>query len=118
MSMEQKTVKYQTKGAIAVITLNRPEKLNAQNALMAQELLEAFKKAAADTEVRAVVFRGEGRAFCSGHDLTEETDKIPWRGNLQPSNSSRKSPVQSWAWGNPWLWLSRGMLWGRDASGL
>ncbi len=75
MSMEQKTVKYETKGAIGVITLNRPEKLNAQNALMAQELLEAFKKAAADTEVRAVVFRGEGRAFCSGHDLTEETGK-------------------------------------------
>ena len=73
--MEQKTVKYETRGAIGVVTLNRPEKLNAQKALMAQELLDAFKEVDADPDVRAVVFRGEGRAFCSGHDLKEETGK-------------------------------------------
>src|SRR5271170_7213407 len=53
------------------LTLNRPEKRNALN----QNLLELFDKALADIEtdreVRAVILRGEGRAFCSGLDLRE-----------------------------------------------
>ncbi len=75
MSTEERTVKYERDGAVAFVTLDRPEKLNAQNAGMARELVDAFKAAEADPEVRAVVFKGEGRAFCAGHDLTEETRK-------------------------------------------
>jgi enoyl-CoA hydratase/carnithine racemase len=73
--MEEKPVIYEVKGHVAFVTLNRPERLNAQSAFMSRELLKAFKEADSDPEVKAVVFHGNGRAFCSGHDLTEEVDK-------------------------------------------
>jgi enoyl-CoA hydratase/carnithine racemase len=69
--MEGQTVLYEIKGNIGFITLNRPEKLNAQNALMAQELLSTFRQIEGDPEVRVIVLNGAGRAFCSGHDLSE-----------------------------------------------
>lgn len=68
---QEQTVLYDTKDGIGFIVLNRSRKLNAQNAQMSRELLEYFKKAEADPSVKVVVFRGEGRAFCSGHDLKE-----------------------------------------------
>lgn len=54
---------------VLTITLNRPEKLNAANAVMWNELLEIFRVAKASDEVRAVVITGSGDAFCSGADL-------------------------------------------------
>ncbi len=70
---ERRTLIYDRRENVGFISLNRPEKLNAENALMARELLDALKEAEADPDVRVVVFRGEGRAFCSGHDLSEAT---------------------------------------------
>jgi 2-(1,2-epoxy-1,2-dihydrophenyl)acetyl-CoA isomerase len=58
---------------VAVISLNRPGVLNAANSRLTSEFLLALKQAAADPEVKAVVVRGEGRAFCAGHDLKEDT---------------------------------------------
>jgi len=55
---------------IATITLDRPEKLNAASGQMIEELLEAFDLADADDAVGAIIVTGEGRAFCSGADLT------------------------------------------------
>ena len=54
---------------ILTITLNRPERLNAYTDTMRGELIEAFDRADADDEVRAVIVTGEGRAFCAGADL-------------------------------------------------
>jgi enoyl-CoA hydratase/carnithine racemase len=54
---------------IATVTLNRPEKLNAVSPAVFDGLYEAGERIAADDEVRAVLIRGEGRAFCSGLDL-------------------------------------------------
>jgi enoyl-CoA hydratase/carnithine racemase len=54
---------------ILTITLNRPERLNAWTATMAAELIEAFDRADADDEVRAVIVTGAGRGFCAGADL-------------------------------------------------
>jgi enoyl-CoA hydratase/carnithine racemase len=56
---------------ILTITLNRPDKLNAFTMAMAEELIEAFRRASADDAVRAVVVTGAGRAFCAGMDLNE-----------------------------------------------
>jgi enoyl-CoA hydratase/carnithine racemase len=54
---------------VAVITLNRPERLNAYTPVMGRELHEAFAVCDADDAVRAIVVTGAGRAFCAGADL-------------------------------------------------
>jgi enoyl-CoA hydratase len=55
--------------SVAFITLNRPDKLNAINRAMLEELEQALDTAEADDRVRAIVLRGEGRAFSAGFDL-------------------------------------------------
>jgi 2-(1,2-epoxy-1,2-dihydrophenyl)acetyl-CoA isomerase len=64
-------LRYEVEGAIATITLDRPEALNALTVPLKKELLEAFRLVARDREVRAVVLTGAGRAFCAGQDLKE-----------------------------------------------
>ncbi|MBE1576422.1 enoyl-CoA hydratase/isomerase family protein [Amycolatopsis roodepoortensis] len=66
------TVDYALDDGIAVIWLNRPERLNAVVAELVDDLLEALD-AAAKSDARAVVLAGRGRAFCAGHDLKEPT---------------------------------------------
>lgn len=56
-------------GAILTLTMNRPDKLNSLNVDLTTALLEAFRCAAADPELRAIVLTGAGRAFCAGGDL-------------------------------------------------
>jgi enoyl-CoA hydratase/carnithine racemase len=68
------TIKYEVADQILTITLNRPEKLNAFNAAMQRELIEAFDKADADDTIRAIIVTGEGRAFCAGADLSSGAD--------------------------------------------
>jgi enoyl-CoA hydratase/carnithine racemase len=63
-------IRYEVAEGIATITLNRPEKLNAASGQMIEELLQAFDLADADDAVGALIVTGEGRAFCSGADLT------------------------------------------------
>jgi enoyl-CoA hydratase/carnithine racemase len=64
------TTRYAVAGGIATITLNRPEKLNAYNARMREELELLFNETDADDAVRVVIITGEGRAFCAGADLS------------------------------------------------
>lgn len=75
--MDGETVLYERRGHVALITLNRPERLNALNRVMLRELQAACDAAEADDAVHAVVLTGAGRAFCSGFDLTEQADKPP-----------------------------------------
>lgn len=58
-------------GAVHILSLNRPDKINAFNPSMGRALLAALEAAAADGSCRAILLRGEGRGFCSGQDLTE-----------------------------------------------
>jgi len=67
--MSEPTVLYETRGPIALITLNRPEKLNAIDARMVAELERCMDRAEADDAVRAILVRGAGRAFSAGFDL-------------------------------------------------
>jgi enoyl-CoA hydratase/carnithine racemase len=64
-------------GRVRVLTMNRPEKLNAFNTALFAGLADAFEAAAADHEVRVVVLTGAGRAFSSGADLTEMASAGP-----------------------------------------
>jgi crotonobetainyl-CoA hydratase len=65
------TVRYELDGHVAILTLNRPGALNAVNTALADELGGRLERAAANTEVRAIVVTGAGRAFCAGADLRE-----------------------------------------------
>jgi len=67
--MEFETVLYEVKENIATITMNRSEKMNALNHQLWDDLIAAFDQAENDREVRVVILRGSGRAFCSGWDL-------------------------------------------------
>ena len=58
---------------VLAITLNRPDKLNAFNSQMHQELRKALERAADEPEVRALLLTGAGRGFCAGQDLSERT---------------------------------------------
>ncbi|HKP19136.1 MAG TPA: enoyl-CoA hydratase/isomerase family protein [Gaiellaceae bacterium] len=69
--MTFETIAFEKRGAAAWVTLNRPDVLNAFNVRMRDELYEVCGAVRDDDEIRAVVFRGAGRAFCAGADLTE-----------------------------------------------
>lgn len=62
-------------GAIAVLTLNRPERRNALSLGLMTELLAALREIAADKSVSAVILAAAGPVFCSGHDLNEMVDR-------------------------------------------
>ena len=57
-------------GSIMVITLNRPDKLNAYTGAMGSEIEDAFRRADIDDNVRAIIVTGSGRAFCAGADVS------------------------------------------------
>jgi 2-(1,2-epoxy-1,2-dihydrophenyl)acetyl-CoA isomerase len=61
----------ETKGAVRVLTLNRPERLNALNAELLTALNAAFDEIATDDAIRAVLLTGAGRGFCAGADLMQ-----------------------------------------------
>ena len=72
MTTEADTVLYEKAGAVALLTLNRPRRLNAYNVAMRDELYALLEAVRDDPEVRAVVLSGAGeRAFCAGADLSE-----------------------------------------------
>ena len=62
------------RGAVRVLTMNRPEKRNALNSELTQGLLDALRKADVDDAVGAVVLTGAGQGFCAGADLSEFKD--------------------------------------------
>ena len=64
-------IRYDVDGAVATITLDRPEAANAQNTRLLEELDAALDLADADDAVRVVVLAGEGKHFSAGHDLKE-----------------------------------------------
>lgn len=67
--MSYETLLYEVDQGVATITLNRPDRLNAFNGRMRNELMELFDVIDADDAVRAVIITGAGRGFCAGADL-------------------------------------------------
>ena len=65
-------LEYLCKDSICYLTLNRPEKLNALNAVMMSEIREALEVIEADPDIRVVILTGAGRAFSAGFDLERE----------------------------------------------
>jgi 2-(1,2-epoxy-1,2-dihydrophenyl)acetyl-CoA isomerase len=69
--MTEESVLYETRRAVALVTLNRPQSLNSFTRAMHQALWAALDKVEADKTIRAVVITGAGRGFCAGADLAE-----------------------------------------------
>src|SRR5271165_3922485 len=69
--MQDKAILSEQRGGYRVITLNRPQRLNAFSETMHQELRRAIDEAESDGGCRALLLTGAGRAFCAGQDLSE-----------------------------------------------
>jgi enoyl-CoA hydratase len=69
--MDFETVRYETDGPVATVTLNRPEAANAQNTQMIEDLDASFDRVEADDDIRVVILAAEGKHFSAGHDLKE-----------------------------------------------
>ena len=63
------TVLVETKGAVATVTINRPDAMNSFNSELRRELADALRLVGGDSALRAVVLTGSGRSFCAGADL-------------------------------------------------
>lgn len=65
------TIQYEKSNGIAVMSLNRPDVLNAVNERMGQELLDALRNVERDDEIHCLIITGKGRAFCAGEDIQD-----------------------------------------------
>ena len=74
------TIKYEKQGNIALITINRPEALNALNSKVISELEQAVAAVEADTSLGAMILTGEGRSFVAGADIAEQCPMDPATG--------------------------------------
>jgi enoyl-CoA hydratase len=80
--VDYEVIRYEVEGAVATITMNRPEVANAQDTRLLDELDTAFDQADADDDVRVVILAGAGKHFSSGHDLKAivgDTEPDKWR---------------------------------------
>ena len=72
--METRDLRFELDDGVALVTLDRPEQLNAFTGAMGESLERAYRRCDEDDEVRAVVVTGAGRAFCAGADLSAAGD--------------------------------------------
>ena len=90
------TVTYETPHeGIALITLNRPDKLNAFNGQMRLDTMDAVRDASADDNIRAVVITGAGRAFCAGADISVFEDRFNVEDVLNTEYAGFLGPIQT-----------------------
>ena len=88
--MTYSTLRYEIEDGIATVTLSRPDKLNAFNVTMMNEIIDVIDKVDADDNVRAVIVTGDGRAFCAGADLSEGSKAFVVEGNDAPTGEGGK----------------------------
>jgi enoyl-CoA hydratase len=95
--MEYETVFYEIDGGVAYLTLNRPEKLNAISPRLRDDLEAALRALDEGDEMRVIVLKAAGRAFCAGYDLTPRPDAGGRRSIAQDRDGLRKS-IERWLW--------------------
>jgi len=86
-------LRFEVDDGVAVLTLNRPESLNAFTGRMGIELADAYRRVDADDAVRAVILTGAGRAFCAGADLSAGASTFDARGKGDFSASGIDFPA-------------------------
>ena len=78
-------IDYDVANYVTVITLNRPQKANAQNIPLLVELNDCWQQASADSEVRVIIVQANGRHFSAGHDLSGGRARAPKDGDAARS---------------------------------
>lgn len=92
---DYETIIYEKKGRTVLITLNRPERLNAYDEVMHKELFDAWGRTNQDDSVFAIVIQGAGKAFCTGADMKEAAAEMG-AGKLGPKR---------WQFNSDFLWM-------------
>lgn len=82
-----KTIKYERDGHVGLITLNRPDRLNAMSQTLVRELHEVLNRLDEELEARVVILTGAGRGFCAGADLRGGDGEGAWDDRLGPIQS-------------------------------
>jgi len=95
--MTYETLDVQSAGGVMTVTLNRPDKLNAFNLGMMNELIRAFDAADADDAVRAVVVTGAWRAFCAGADLSQGANPFDYAARADGASPRSKGSSIDWS---------------------
>jgi len=85
-------VKYSSKNRIAIITIDRPDKRNALNDQLVDELTEAFSLAANDKKAKVIILKASGKVFCAGADLAylQQQQNNSFEGNLADSRNLKQ----------------------------
>ena len=94
------TILYEKRDNIVVMTLNRPDALNAINRQLRQELADAITEFDGDPQAYVAIITGAGRAFCSGRDLKERAEDNA--AGVQARASHSMSPERPYMWPQTW----------------
>ena len=92
--MADPVVLYETDDKVSVITLNRPDKLNAISAELLDQLLAAFARADAEAATSVVLLRAEGRSFCAGYDIGAKAPEANAPADA-PADDWRSDPIKA-----------------------
>lgn len=105
------TILFEKREHVAILTLNRPERLNAISAELRADVSAAVAEARDDDDVRVLIVTGTGRGFCSGADLSAAQSGI--RGNLPPpANQGERLDEDGWVgrWAKMWHGLDKPVI--------
>ena len=83
--MQEQLVRYETDDKVSVITLDRADKLNANNAVMKEQIISAFARADKDAATSVIVLRANGRSFSAGFDIGHSPDRGKDSGAADPN---------------------------------
>jgi 2-(1,2-epoxy-1,2-dihydrophenyl)acetyl-CoA isomerase len=100
--MTYEAILYETRGPVAIITLNRPERLNAIGAAVREEVHAAVEAAQQDDAVRSAVITGAGKGFCSGADLSGAASRMAGGGSAMPTPTTQGERMDEMGWVGRW----------------
>jgi enoyl-CoA hydratase/carnithine racemase len=105
--MTYQQIRYEVEGPTLLITLDRPDQLNAFTNIMREELVDAYHRADSDDAIRSIIVTGAGRGFCAGADLKDLQAIGEGRGfgEVSELNAEPGDPAMGESFRGPWSYL-------------